>query len=386
MFTPAYLQRLISTSKNELKAMAPRHRDRELERGPNIKTVARLALAGSWPKRHRLHKKESSICAPAFGSPQTGPKKSTTHSKFRSLRRNKLANLCNFSTHSAAKADEVDTEKPQLETNSSSPTMSLQRRDTDSTATTMQPSVSSPPTTRASSSGLKPKPVSKCLIPRGEYAMSNTPSIPDDSVSSSTSSGTDETPHYPRQTPQSANFSQERCPYQQQNTLNNLNRLARDITAYHKSPCRGRAQDSAQTLLHKYGVNISLHTLKAAERIHLLSCIYRRAYDHEASLLPSHQKIKVYPRFFPLWETVDDFDWKYYDHEGNIRPEAYVAMAEATGEEGPFTRKELDRIKMEGFKDARFRMGEGLWKEVEGWVLGLRVEGGGKMGKKEVFP
>lgn len=46
-------------------------------------------------------------------------------------------------------------------------------------------------------------------------------------------------------------------------------------------------------------------------------------------------------------------------------------MAEATGEEGLLTRKELDKLQMEGFRDARFEMGGFWWKEVEGWVLGV---------------
>lgn len=81
-----------------------------------------------------------------------------------------------------------------------------------------------------------------------------------------------------------------------------LKRLEQEVTAYHKALGREN-QDSAKTLLKKYGVTFSLHTLKAAERVQLMSCIYRRAYDFEIDriLSPSTPPSKrlVYPKFFP---------------------------------------------------------------------------------------
>lgn len=367
--------------------MAPHHRIHE--HVPNVKAMARLALAGSWPKPKRAHSNRSSICVPAFGSPQTTAKKVNTHSKFRSQRKRIMDGFSKIWMNMPLRRHVCERtfsdEKIQSETSASSPSMSLHRTNTDSTATTghednsTETSISTP-STRASSPDIDPEFVPKCLIPQGRHPRCNAPSVPANSISSSISGRTDETPHCPRRSRCCRHQIISREPF---TALENLKRLEREITAYHKALGRGN-QDSAQTLLKKYGVNISLHTLKATERAQLVSCIYRRAYDFETSLIPSPStppsKQLAYPKFFPALQTVNDFDWKYYDHEGNIRPEAYVAMAEATGEEGLFTWKELDKLQMEGFRDARFEMGEFWWKEVEGWVLGVegRVDEMGK--------
>lgn len=387
MFTPASLQRIISSSKNELEVMAPRYPTRE--RAPNIKAMARLALAGSWPKPKRARSKISSICVPAFGTSQTPAKKAKTHSKFCSPRKRITDTYSRFAAQvplqrrvcgkNAAAADYIS----QPESKSSSPTMPLQRQDTESTANTSQgvnsteTSISTAPTTRAPSPELGSESTPKCLKPQGRHAQSDACLVPANSISSSISGRTDETPHCPTHSPHPR--GQQIISKEPFTALDNLKRLEREITAYHKALGRGN-QDKAQALLEAYGFKICLHTLKTAERIHIMSCIYRRAYDLEASLVISSSKQTAYPRFFPRWQTVDDFDWKYIDHEGNTRPEAYLAMAENTEEEGPFTREELEKMKIEEFRDARFEMGELWWKEVEGWVMGVE-KGFDEMGK-----
>ncbi|TID25112.1 hypothetical protein E6O75_ATG04317 [Venturia nashicola] len=388
MFTPAYLQRIISTSKNELEIMAPRHRIRE--RVPAVKAMARLALAGSWPKPKRVHSDMAPINVPAFGPSQTLEKKVKDQCKFCSPRNRIMDTFSRFAHMTLQRRvgeNNAVKNTSQSGSGASSPAMSLHRRDTESTAATGQEQdsagtrISTPSTTRVPSSESDHEVIPTCLTPKGRHAKSYGIKVPANSLSSDISGRTDETPHCPRKWPYSRcqSIISKRTGLKKPNTaLENLTRLEREIKAYHKSLGRGN-QDSAQTLLNKYGINISLFSLQPTERVHLVSCIYRRAYDCEVSLLPLDSKSK-YPPFFPLWKIIDDFDWKYYDHDGNIRPEAYVAMAEQTGEEGLFTRKELEKVRMEGFRDARFEMGEGWWGEVEGWVQ--RVVVSVEMGKE----
>ncbi|KAE9990389.1 hypothetical protein EG327_001433 [Venturia inaequalis] len=387
MFTPASLQRIISASKNEFEVMAPRRRIREGV--PTVKAIARLALASTWPKPKRARSHISSISVPPFGSSQTPTEKVKTKSKFRSPRNLIMDTFSKFSAHMPLQRY-VYKQNTQNEWGASSPAMSIQRRDTDSTVPTApeqnsaaEATISTPPTTRTPSPESDPKFIPKCLTVQGRHAKSYRVKVPANSVSSSISGRTDETPHCPRKLP----FSRRQTAITKEPStasnkepptpLQNLARFEREVTAYHKTHGRDNNQDAAQSLLRKYGIKIVLSSLQPSERVHLMSCLYRRAYDFEISRLPASSSCaavtrvwkKKYPRFFPEWRTVDDFEWRFYDHEGEVRMEAYVAMAEETGEEGPFSRGEVERVWLEGFGDARGEMGEAWWGEVEGWVL-----------------
>lgn len=97
----------------------------------------------------------------------------------------------------------------------------------------------------------------------------------------------------------------------------------------------------------------------------------RKEWELEASMIPS-EALSQYkcPAFWPKGEMVDEIaKWRYYDHDGNPRPDAYLAMMEATGEEGPFTRRELEMWLMEEFLTGKLWMGEKAWSGVRDWVM-----------------
>jgi hypothetical protein len=213
----------------------------------------------------------------------------------------------------------------------------------------------------------------KCLTIQGRYAGKIVPPVP---TNSAVSSIADEVTSRQAQLPRSRSFHARRKGKMiarpvLHRQLSKFTRIEQEITYYHEVGAK-HDPELVHAIIQYHSHTFDLQPWTPEQRIHFMGYIWRKEWDLEASMIPADvQSQYTYPKFWPEREMVDEYEWRYIDHEGNIRPQAYVAYSEETGELGPFSQMQLEKWRMEEFAQAKWRMGDYHWGAIHEWVMGV---------------